>query len=89
MLYLVAKITDAGIGEVTRLDSMAIGKITKHSRLLDKRSMFNIRSKTPVWLLLSYIGVVGIVWGTIFYILFQLRGIRMLNKINQNGGSHD
>jgi hypothetical protein len=37
--------------------------------------MWNSNRKAPVWLIISYFGVVLSVWGFIFLVLFRLRTI--------------
>ncbi len=44
--------------------------------LLDNRAMWNVRSKAPIWLMLSYCGSVLAAWGVIFYIIWILLQIR-------------
>lgn len=44
--------------------------------LLDNRAMWNISSKAPIWLILSYCGAVLAAWGVILYIIWILLEIR-------------
>lgn len=48
----------------------------KQYNLLDERAMWNMRSMSPIWLVLSYSGAVLAAWGVIFYILWLLLKIR-------------
>ncbi len=59
---------------------LAIGKPNHAKSLVANRAMWNVRSKAPYWIMLSYILVVIGVWGTLFFIVFQIRKIMKLGK---------
>ena len=79
-LQLIAKINDAALGEIEQDTILKIGVASKHKSLLDSRAMWNANSKAPYWVIISYLGVVFLVWGTIFFILLDLRRIKMYNS---------
>lgn len=79
-LQLIARINDAGLGEIEKDTLLKIGISSIHENLLDKRAMWNINSKAPFWVIFSYTGVVLLVWGTIFFILLELRKIKIYNS---------
>ncbi|PWD99881.1 c-type cytochrome [Marinilabilia rubra] len=45
-----------------------------------ERAMWNTVWKAPVWLLISYLGAVLLIWGTIFFIILQIREIFLIGK---------
>jgi mono/diheme cytochrome c family protein len=83
-VQLLAMISDASIGEIQKDTFMKIGAPAIHKNILDSRSMWNIRSRAPWWVILSYTGMVTLVWGTIFFIIFEIRKIRLYNSTEKN-----
>lgn len=67
-------------GESTAKIKAAIGKPTNIPSLTAQRAMWNVISKAPIWLIISYTGVVLGVWLTIFYIVYQLYILFKLGK---------
>jgi cytochrome c5 len=57
--------------------SLAIGKPIVLKSLTDTRAMWSVRSKAPVWLIITFCLSLVTVWGFIFYILISLK------KLNQ------
>jgi mono/diheme cytochrome c family protein len=45
---------------------------------LNQRAFWGNRKHTPIWLLLTYLGVVGAVWTGILYVVFQILKLRKL-----------
>jgi mono/diheme cytochrome c family protein len=78
-LTLIASLQTGG-NEVKEIDTLAIGVPTDKPPLTAPRAMWNVMAKAPVWLLLSYFGVVFLIWGFLVYIVFQLVRIRNENK---------
>lgn len=75
-VHIVAKLSEEeAFGEAKVDTTLAIGIPTYRSPLNEKRAMWNIVQKTPIWLLLTYTFTVLAVWGGIFYVLFQIRAI--------------
>jgi hypothetical protein len=52
---------------------------TYHSTF-NERSLFASRNKTPVWLLFMAYFIIGIVWGTLIFLVFQIFKIKKLGK---------
>lgn len=46
----------------------------------NERSLFASRNKTPIWLLFMAYFIIGIVWGTLLYLVFQIFKIKKLGK---------
>lgn len=67
-------------GQVSSETAFEIGAANTKGSLLEKRAMWNTGDKAPLWLLISYLGTVLVVWGFIIYIMLQLRKIFMLGK---------
>ena len=67
-------------GEVAVDTALAFGVPTDKPGLTEQRAMWNVASKAPIWLILSYSLGVLLVWGTIFYVLLQLRRIYLMGK---------
>jgi len=55
---------------------LAIGKPYLLKSLTDTRAMWSVRSKTPVWLILTFSLSLITVWGFIFYIFISLRKLK-------------
>ena len=76
LVHLVAKPTDeTAFGEAKADTSLTIGVATYRPPLNEPRALWNVVSKAPIWLLLTYSLAVLAVWGFIFYILLELRRI--------------
>jgi mono/diheme cytochrome c family protein len=56
-----------------------IGVPTDRPGLTETRAWWSTRDKAPVWIIITYLSTVIIVWGIIFYILFSILKIRKLN----------
>jgi len=52
--------------------TMAWGEVFVYENPLDHRAMWGNRGNAPLWLLFSYFGIVGVVWLTIFWVVFQM-----------------
>jgi hypothetical protein len=59
--------------------SLAIGKPYLLKSLTDARAMWSVRSKAPVWLILTFSLSLITVWGFIFYILISLKKLKQTN----------
>ena len=74
-VQLVAKLSNEAFGEAKADTNLVIGVPTYRPPLNEKRAMWNVVSKTPIWLLLAYtISVLG-AWGFIIYVALQIRAI--------------
>ena len=75
-VQLIAKLSDeAAFAEAKADTTLAIGVPTFRPALNEKRAMWNVVQKTPIWLLLTYTLTVLAIWGFIFYVLLQVRAI--------------
>jgi len=75
-VHLVAILSDeAGYGEAKVDTSLAIGVPTFRPPLNEKRALWNVVQKTPIWLLLTYSFTLLGVWGFIIYVFLQIRAI--------------
>ncbi|MCX6248959.1 MAG: cytochrome c [Bacteroidetes bacterium] len=59
--------------------SLAIGKPVILKSLTDARAMWSVRSKAPLWLILTFSFSLITVWGFIFYILVSLIKLKQIN----------
>ena len=81
---MYAKLSDeASFGEVRKDTSLNAGIPTWNSPLNEKRALWNVVQKAPVWLLLTYSIVVLIIWGFILYVIYQISVVFMLGKIKK------
>lgn len=69
-------------GEAESSIILPVGKPFFPTSLTDERAMWNVRSKAPIWLILTYCGAVIIVFGFIFFILGQLLKIRKIGLLS-------
>lgn len=89
-LHLVAKLTNAEqFGDIQAQITLPLGKPTQTESLRAHRAMWNTMKMAPIWLLATYFLVVIGVWGTIFYLLFQLRDIYFIGKFEKEDTNAD
>ena len=82
-IKFVVKINDEYYGEVEREFSLKIGVPTDVPSLTENRAMWNELSKAPIWLLASYISVVGTIWSFLLLILYRIYKINKIGKQNK------
>jgi len=70
------RLNDTVYGEVIKTKSLNIGVPTNVPGLTEKRTMWNIESKAPIWLLATYFSILSGVWLTIGYIVFSIFRIK-------------
>ncbi len=74
MVQLMVKPTDeTAFGETKVEASLKIGVATYRPPLNERRALWNVNRKTPIWLLLTYTFSVLAVWAMILYVMLQLR----------------
>ena len=80
IIDLTAKVIDATrlINSTEARVKLAIGKPVMLKSLTSGRAMWQVRSKAPVWLILTFTLSLLAVWGFIFYILFALKKLKSL-----------
>lgn len=81
---MFAKLSDeASFGDIRKDTSFNAGIPTWNPPLNEKRAMWNVVQKAPVWLLLTYSIVVLTIWGFILYVIYRLRIIFILGKVKK------
>jgi hypothetical protein len=78
-------IAGTGGSQIISEKTEKIGTVVKPNNLLDQRAWWNVRSKAPIWLIMSYFGAGIAVFCTVLFVFMQLKKIKSLNKINNNG----
>ena len=78
ILDLSAKVKDeSGLLYANQANArLAIGKPCLLKSLTDAHAMWSVRSKAPVWLIITFFLSLFTVWGFIFYILISLKKLR-------------
>lgn len=80
-IELIAQLSDQeAFGVVEELATLSIGKVLDAPSLVAERAIWNKMAKAPIWMLLGYTLAVLAAWGTIFYVMLQLRKIYLLGK---------
>jgi hypothetical protein len=80
-LVLLASVEDNDqLGNLKTEKIVPWGAATNPVNTFNERSLFATRDKTPVWLLLMAFGIIGIVWGTLIYLIIQIFKIRKLGN---------
>ncbi|MCX6219911.1 MAG: c-type cytochrome [Bacteroidia bacterium] len=78
---LIAQLSNEELFGLVRTEStMAIGLPTDRPPLNEPRALWNVVQKTPIWLLVTYLASVLIVWGFIVLALLKLRAIFKLGE---------
>ncbi|HWR99825.1 MAG TPA: c-type cytochrome [Prolixibacteraceae bacterium] len=78
---LVAQLANEDLFGLVKTESvMSVGVPTYRPPLNEQRALWNVVQKTPVWLLVTYLSVVLIVWGFIIVVMLQLRAIFKLGE---------
>ena len=76
----------ANVEDNDKYGNLSIEKTAKwgapftYQSTFNERSLFAQRNKTPIWLLFMAYFVIGIVWGTLIYLVFQIFKIKKLGK---------
>ena len=74
---IVIKLIDEDVyGKVEYKETVAWGKTFVYENPLDHRAMWGNRTNAPVWLLLSYFGIVIGVWLTIVWVVLQMMKLK-------------
>jgi mono/diheme cytochrome c family protein len=75
-IVLEARINDNIYGEVMLSKKIKIGVPTNVPGLTENRAIWNVESKAPIWLMLTYFSILIGVWSTIAYIVFNMFRLR-------------
>lgn len=78
---LTVKVNDEKYGEVDSISKMKIGIPTDKPSLTEKRAIWNVLSKAPIWIIVLYTSGV-LIFGLILLYLFY--NLRKLKKIGDN-----
>lgn len=80
-ISLVAQLSNEDLYGLVKTEStMAIGSPTNRPPLNEPRALWNVVQKTPIWLLVTYLASVLIVWGFIVVVLLKLRAVYKLGE---------
>jgi hypothetical protein len=77
-------IAGTGGSQIISEKTEKIGTVVKPTNLLDQRAMWNVRSKAPLWLIISYFCAGIAVICTVLFVFMQLKKIKTLNQVNNN-----
>ena len=81
MVKLIAKVSDIeSYGDVLIKKDFRLGKQNTKPSLIKQRALWNSRDKMPIWLAISYLFFVGLIWLVIFNIVYNLKKINDLGK---------
>ena len=83
-LSLIA-IAGAGGKQIILEKTEKIGIAVKPLLLLDQRAWWNVRSKAPLWLVISYVCGGIAVAAVVLYVFLQLKKIKSINQLNNTG----
>ena len=72
MLYFIG-IAESKGKEIRNEIVEKLGLVTKPKQLLDQRTWWNVNKMAPIWLIILYTSGVFAVYGTVLYVLLQLR----------------
>jgi mono/diheme cytochrome c family protein len=78
---LISRVNDETglLGEAETSIKAGIGIAINTVSLTAERAMWNVRSKAPIWVMLSYSLVVIVVWGFILYIIISVARIKNIS----------
>ena len=78
---LLAQLSNEDLFGLVKAESeMAIGVPTNRPALNEPRALWNVVQKTPIWLLITYLTSVLVVWGFIVVVMLKLRAIFKLGE---------
>ncbi len=78
---LIVRVNDEIYGEIESISKFKIAVPTDKPSLTEKRAMWNVLAKAPIWLILLYLSGVLLATGVILYIIYNLY---KLSKSNNN-----
>jgi hypothetical protein len=83
-ILLLPRITDAVYGEISASQKLKIGVPTDLPSLTEKRAIWNVMAKAPIWLLITFFSILTVVWLIIVYIVFNIYRIKRLSKTSNH-----
>ena len=75
-MFLIAKVSEGNFGQAEGKTTLKIGTAIHPKSLTEKRALWNTGPMIPWWLILSYLAVVGVIWGFLFFIVGQIKKIK-------------
>jgi mono/diheme cytochrome c family protein len=83
-----ARLTEEDLYGISSTDTMLmIGEPVIPVSLTEKRAMWNVVRKAPVWLIIVFTLAVFSVWGMIFYVLLSVRDMWVLGGLDDQNSS--
>jgi len=79
---LIAKVSDDNYGEVEYQKKLKVGIPTDKPSLTQKRAIWNVVEKAPVWLIITYTSCIIFVGLFLLYIVFNLWKLKKSGTIN-------
>jgi len=80
-IVIIAKVEDNDTyGNLSVEKTAKWGAPLTYDSTFNDRSLFGTRDKAPIWLLLMAYLIIGIVWGTLAYLVFQIFKIKKLGR---------
>jgi len=80
-IVLIANVEDNdNYGNLSVEKTAKWGAPLTYDSTFNDRSLFGTRDKAPIWLLLMAYLIIGIVWGTLAYLVFQIFKIKKLGR---------
>lgn len=80
---LIITVNDEVYGEIESLNKMKIGVPTDKPGLTEKRAIWNVNSKAPIWLIFLYLFGVLFVTACLLYIIYGLVKLRKIGNNNK------
>ncbi len=77
---LVVKVSDEIYGEVETQSKFKAGIPTDKPSLTEKRAIWNVLKKAPIWIIITYTSIVLIVGAVLLYIIYSLMKLRKLGN---------
>ena len=75
---LIAKFSEGNFGQAEGSTTIKAGTTVHPVSLVEKRALWNKAEMIPLWLIFSYLAVVGVIWGFLFYIVGQIKKLKEL-----------
>jgi mono/diheme cytochrome c family protein len=76
-------------GDVESKTILPVAKPFVAKSLIDQRAMWGVRSKAPIWLIMTYTLVVLGVWSVIFLILLRIRKLKKLGDKTESADNEN
>jgi len=77
-ISLIVKVSDEIYGEIETENRLKIGIPTDKPGLTEKRAIWNVLSKAPIWLVITFTSILLIVGGFLLFIFYNLSKLRKI-----------